>query len=47
MTRFPALAPNSSLAALAVPHVLVASVLVAHYAYRWIEEPARRRFAPR
>jgi peptidoglycan/LPS O-acetylase OafA/YrhL len=47
MTRFPALAPNSSLAALAVPHVLVASVLVAHYAYRWIEEPARRRCAPR
>ncbi len=47
MTRFPALAPNSSLAALAVPHVLVGSVLVAHYAYRWIEAPARRRFAPR
>lgn len=41
MTRFPALAPNSSLAALAVPHVLVGSVLVAHYAYRWIEAPAR------
>jgi peptidoglycan/LPS O-acetylase OafA/YrhL len=41
MTRFPALAPNSSLAALAVPHVLVGSVLVAHYAYRWIETPAR------
>jgi peptidoglycan/LPS O-acetylase OafA/YrhL len=47
MTRFPALAPNSSLAALAVPHVLVGSVLVAHCAYRWIEEPARRRCAPR
>jgi peptidoglycan/LPS O-acetylase OafA/YrhL len=47
MTRFPALAPNSSLAALAVPHVLVGSVLVAHYAYRWVEEPARRRCAPR
>jgi peptidoglycan/LPS O-acetylase OafA/YrhL len=47
MTRFPALAPNSSLAALAVPHVLVGSVLVAHYAYRWIEAPARRRCAPR
>ncbi|MEJ2870416.1 acyltransferase [Actinomycetospora sp. OC33-EN08] len=43
MTRFPALAPNSSLAALAIPHVLVASVLLAHLAYRWIEEPARRR----
>jgi peptidoglycan/LPS O-acetylase OafA/YrhL len=41
MTRFPALAPNSSLAALAVPHVLVGSVLVAHCAYRWIEEPCR------
>jgi peptidoglycan/LPS O-acetylase OafA/YrhL len=41
MTRFPALAPNSSLAALAVPHVLVGSVLVAHLAYRWIEEPCR------
>ncbi|GAA4855185.1 acyltransferase [Actinomycetospora corticicola] len=41
MTRFPALAPNSSLAALAIPHVLVASVLLAHLAYRWIEEPAR------
>lgn len=42
MTRFPALAPNSSLAALAIPHVLVGSVLVAHYAYRWIEAPTRR-----
>jgi peptidoglycan/LPS O-acetylase OafA/YrhL len=41
MTRFPALAPNTSLAALAVPHVLVGSVLVAHCAYRWIEEPCR------
>ncbi|WP_433801066.1 acyltransferase family protein [Actinomycetospora sp. CA-084318] len=43
MTRFPALAPNSSLAALAIPHVLVGSVLLAHLAYRWIEEPMRLR----
>ena len=45
MTRFPAIAPNTSLAALAVPHVLVASVVLAHYAHRWVEEPARRRLS--
>ena len=41
MTRVPALAPQSAGAALLVPHVLVASVLLAVAAYRWVEEPAR------
>jgi len=42
MTRFPALAPHSSGAALLLPHVLVATLLVAHLAHRWIEVPAQR-----
>ena len=42
MTRFDALAPNSSAAALLVPHVVVASILVAHLAYRFVEAPAQQ-----
>jgi peptidoglycan/LPS O-acetylase OafA/YrhL len=42
MTRFGVLAPNSSGAALLVPHVLAASFLVAHLAYRFVEVPAQQ-----
>ena len=41
MTRIPALAPDTAAAALLVPHVAVVSVLLAHLAYRWVEEPAQ------
>jgi peptidoglycan/LPS O-acetylase OafA/YrhL len=41
MTRFPALAPHTAAAGLLVPHVVVLSVVLAHLAHRWIEEPAQ------
>lgn len=47
MTRFDVLAPGSSGAALLVPHVLVAAVLLAHVLHRWVELPARRRLRGR
>ncbi|MEJ2886591.1 acyltransferase family protein [Actinomycetospora aeridis] len=41
MTRIPSLAPDTAAAALLVPHVVVASVVLAHLAYRYVEEPAQ------
>ncbi|GAA4801259.1 acyltransferase [Actinomycetospora chlora] len=41
MTRIPALAPGTAAAALLVPHLVVASLVLAHLAYRFVEEPAQ------
>ncbi|MCV2488565.1 acyltransferase [Geodermatophilus sp. YIM 151500] len=37
----PALAPGSGLATILIPHVLLLTLLLAHLAYRFVEEPAR------
>ena len=42
MTRYPAIGPGTSAAALLVPHVLLATVGVAHLAHRWVEVPLAR-----
>ncbi|MEJ2863378.1 acyltransferase family protein [Actinomycetospora flava] len=41
MTRIPALAPDTAAAALLVPHLVVASLVLAHLAYRYVEEPGQ------
>ncbi|PVZ09516.1 acyltransferase family protein [Actinomycetospora cinnamomea] len=41
MTRIPALAPDTAAATLLVPHLVVASLVLAHLAYRFVEEPAQ------
>lgn len=41
MTRIPALAPDTAAAALLVPQLIVASLVLAHLAYRYVEEPAQ------
>ena len=42
MAWSPSIAPGSGLGTFLVPHVLLSTVVLAHLAYRYVEEPARR-----